>query len=472
MSVPLLKTIFVTVFEGIEGKNLLRTSVVATLLKDSTVRVVLLVKSEDRKKYYQKEFGHRQLFCEVVSDHAPSPLDMFFAALRYYLIDTETTRFRAKLLMESGGNIFSYWLRICTHRLLARKKVRTIARKLDLFLVKDSTYSDLFDRYSPDLVLCAQAFDESETHLLREAKMRGVRTVVYINTWDKVTARSAFRILADKFVVFNTIVRDELVVTNDVRVSDIFVSGIPQYDQYFDETVLQRVAGSFDTQIAPPVDKSTFLQLVGLTPDTRFVLYAPMGSEYSNQDWRVIDMLHRHITEKRYGERVELFVRFPPNDFLKNNEIEKRPWLRWQYPAVRFSNKRGGDWDMSFEDLKLLTDTLTHASLIVCYASSFSIDGCVFDVPVINLNFELQNEVCKLKSPTKFYHFAHYKKAVAVGAIKLVSNEDALIDAAVGYLAHPESEREERRLLVEQQCAYTDGKSGERIANFLLSNLV
>ena len=68
----------------------------------------------------------------------------------------------------------------------------------------------------------------------------------------------------------------------------------------------------------------------------------------------------------------------------------------------RFSNKRGVDWDMSNNDLRHLHDTLENISILICYASSISIDAIVFDKPVININFEVKEKQKLSKTPTYF----------------------------------------------------------------------
>ena len=59
------KIIFLTIFEGVEAKNLLRTSVLPTLLTDPAVRIVLFTKSLEKVEYYKKEFSDPRLIYEV-----------------------------------------------------------------------------------------------------------------------------------------------------------------------------------------------------------------------------------------------------------------------------------------------------------------------------------------------------------------------------------------------------------------------
>jgi CDP-glycerol glycerophosphotransferase (TagB/SpsB family) len=437
------KTLFLTIFEGVEARNLLRTSVVPTLLNDPEVRIVLFTKSPERVEYYKKEFNDPRLTYEVIAPIEVKGMDALFAFLKFLLLKTETT----DLQRSSHWSLFVSWL-------LARPWVRKAVRFLDYHLVKNATYNRYFDLYKPQAVLLAHLFDEPELRLLREAKKRGVTTIGFINSWDKVTARCILRLLPDKAIVFNDIVKSEMMEYNEMDEKNIFVSGLPQYDSYFT-----------DREYAP---REELFKKLHLDPEKKLIVYAPLGRSFGASDWDVIDLLYRLQGEGKFGADAAVLVRFQPNDFLDEAELKKRPHLIYDYPGIRFSGTRGVDWDMNAEHLKHLRDTLHHISLLVCYASSVSIDAAVFDKPIININFETRKVDSFEKASTKYYSFTHYKKALRAGGIRLVQNEGELVDWANQYLANPSIDREGRQRLVAEQCQFTDGKSGERIGKFIL----
>ena len=183
------------------------------------------------------------------------------------------------------------------------------------------------------------------------------------------------------------------------------------------------------------------------------------------------DLLYALQGKGKFGEHTALRVRFPPNDYLDQEEVKKRPFLRYDYPGVRFSEKRGIDWDMSPQELFHLSDTLHHMSLIICYASSISVDAALLDRPVININFEPITGKSVDGSAIKFYAMAHYKKALETGGIRLVNSEQELITWVNAYLGNPLLDHEGRVRLAREQCQFLDGKSGERIGKFILEQL-
>ena len=455
---PSMKTIFISMFEGVEVKNILRTDVVPTLLSDPEVRLVLLMKNEVRVELYRKEFNDPRIIYEVVPyvRSLGRGLDRIFATLKYTLLRTKTTDLRRRLSREAGKPYVVYAFERIVNVLLARPSVRKMVRFLDLLLVRNTLYASVFDSYAPDLVLLAHLFEEPEIHILREAKRRKIKSIGFVNSWDKVTARCIMRLLPDRAIVFNELVKQQMVSYNEMREENITVTGIPQYDFYHE-----------------PVNTSreTFCKRAGIDPRDRIIVYAPFGSTFSASDWDTIDFLHTCVKEKLFGPRISLLVRFQPNDFVDEHELRERPDLHYDYPGKRFTSTRGVDWDMTDADIQHLKDTLHYMDVLICYASSLSVDAVVFDKPVINISFEFKKPPSPLKSPTIFYGTAHYTEALRSGGIRLVHSERELVEWVGRYLKDPSVDREGRARLAKEQIQFFDGRAGERMGKFILANL-
>lgn len=455
-----MKTIFISIFQGVEAKNILRTAILDTLLKNERVRVVLFTGSKERVDYYKKEFQNDRLIYEVVEVAPASRTDVLFSKLKFTLLKTGTTDLLRRISRESGRSLITHWISKMLNSLLARPSVRKTFRYIDFLLIREHTYAKYFDIYTPDLVFLAYLFEEKEIHLLREAKRRQVKSIGLINSWDQVTSRCTLRLLPDKFIVYNNIVKQELVELNDVHPKDIYVGGIAQYDEYATHK---------------PKSRDLFFQDIRADQKKKLMVYASMGKAFSSSEWMIIDVLHGLNACGAFGEDMQILVRFQPNDFVDREELELRPHLLYDYPGTRFTKTRGVDWDMSKKEIQHLADTLHHADLMVSYASSISIDAALFDTPIININFTTEKIELFRGSPMQFYlqyHLIdHYMKAVATGAISVVQTVADFCVQVRKYLDDPALDRSKRRKLVETQCVYTDGKSGERIGRFLLQNL-
>lgn len=450
-----MKTIFISILQGIEAKNILRTDIYKTLVARPNTRVVFVVGDKDKVGYYSKEFYNDRVFYEISPAFKATLGERIFSFLKFKLINTETMDLRRTMAFQDNKSHPIYFsLSFLFNKVFARPLVRKIVRWGDYLFIRNRMFNDLFDKYNPDAVFLAHLFDDVEIAILKEAKKRNVLSFGFINSWDKLTARCMMRILPDKLFVYNNIVRDEAINLADMKSENINVVGIPHYDFYFREKTNS---------------KKLFFKQYGIDISKEILLYSPIGKYFSNSDWEVIDLIHDYINKGLLAKPSELLVRFQPNDFIDDKEVEKRPWLKYCWPGTRFSNKRGVDWDMSNSDLNHLHDTLKHISILICYAASISVDAAVFDKPVININFEVKEKQEFSKTPTYFYKMSHYNKALKTGGIRLVENKDQLLFWINKYLTDPSIDRDNRKKLVEQQCYILDGKSGERIGLGIMS---
>ena len=450
-----VKTIFISIFEGVEAKNIMRTPILSTLLKDSNIKIVLFTKSEERVVYYKQQFPDLRLTYEIIKVPPPTGLDRFFASLKFTLLRTETTLLKRRMTYEESGNRIRFAIGLLLNKFLARPFWRKIIRKLDYLLVKDKLFDPYFEKYQPDCIFLAHLFDEPEIAMLRAAKKRNIFSVGLVNSWDKATARGIMRLLPDKLIVFNDIVKAEVIAHDDMKGEDIFVAGLPQYDIYSSHTLSSR---------------EEFFKKIRLDPQKRLIVYAPMGSSFSDVDWLMIDLIEDLVTTQKI-KNAQVLVRFQPNDFIDALELKKRPHLHYDYPGQRFSTKRGIDWDMDEVDLSHLADTLYHASLIVSFASSICIDALAYDKPSININFEPAGKRSLRKSPTSYYKMIHYQNVIKSGGIVMADSESELIDKANQLLDNQGRNKALRARLKREQWQFEDGRSGERIGKFILNNL-
>ena len=105
-----MKTIFITIFEGVEVKNILRTPILENLLSNGNIRIVLFTKSQDKVDYYKKEFNDPKLIFEVVENNKTSKLDGIFSKLKFTLLRTETTSLKRKMVCEYENKYIQYYI--------------------------------------------------------------------------------------------------------------------------------------------------------------------------------------------------------------------------------------------------------------------------------------------------------------------------------------------------------------------------
>ncbi len=450
-----MKTIFISIFQGVEAKNILRTDIYKELVSNKDVRLVFFLGSKEKAEYYKKEFSNFNVVYEVIKPYRLSGLNKFFSNLSFRFLNTDTVKLKRRMALDVDKKYISYCFDYILNKIIARPFFRRIARYLDYCFAKSYFFYEYFEKYKPSAVFLAHLFDDLEINFLKEARYRGVKSIGFINSWDKLTARNVIRILPDKLLVFNNIVKKEAIDYADMKEKDIEVVGIPQYDQYVKNNHTNREG---------------FCLEFGLDINKRTIVYAPNGKYSSTSDGSMIDFLYSLVNNGAISN-AQLLVRFQPNDFVDMEEIKKRPWLVYDVPGIRFSKERGVDWDMDGNDLRRLSDTLKNTDLFICYTSSLSIDAAVFNKPVINIDFDLEKQEGFLGSPRQYYRMTHYKNAINTGGVKVVKNKEGIIFWINSYLDNPELDSAGRKRLVEEQCWKIDGKSGKRIANYIINIL-
>lgn len=451
----IMKTILFPVLQGVVARNLLRTDFFDLLFRRNDIRVIILVNSKEKKEYLEKEFGAGNIIYEVIGSFIEPSFQSIFTFLKYNLLRTERMDIRRKIYLHESRNFVVYYARLFFNRLFARPFFLQIARKMDMLLVNDKNFIYLFEKYRPDLLLSAHPFSDIEASLIRQANKRHILSIGIINSWDKMTSRSILRILPDKLIVHNEIVKREAILYTGMNEKDIMVVGVPHYDIFFR---------------GKPRERVEFYARFNIDPEKRIILFCPTGQYYGKNDIEIINTLIKLQVSNLIGSDIQIFVRFPPNDNVDIKGISDLSKVIFYQPGIRFSSKRGIDWDMDFEDIQLLYDTLYWSALIICPPSSLSIDASIVDRPIINIKFG-DTRTYSTDNINLYYDSDHYKNILRHGGVRLVLNESELILWIKRYLNDQSLDRDGRRLIAEEQCYKLDGQSSRRMSKVILNSL-
>ncbi|MBI2024686.1 MAG: CDP-glycerol glycerophosphotransferase family protein [Candidatus Harrisonbacteria bacterium] len=445
-----MKTVFIAVFQGTEFRNIIRTDIYKELINQPNVRLVLFTDNEVKRDYFQSQFNAPNVIYEIANDYRPHWSAPIFGFLKYNLIKTGTLDMKRRRKLEQNGNYFNYYFRWLTNRLLANRLSRIITRWAAFHLVRDDFFASYYDKYQPQMVLLAHLFSDIETSMLREAKRRKIISVGLINSWDKLTSRNMLLLLPDKMLVHNRIVKNEAIRLADMSKKDITIVGIPHFDHHFK---------------TPRSSKKEFAKRFGLDPNKRYVVFCPEGKTYIDSDGQMASLIDEMIASGELPNDLQLIIRLPPNDIIDIYPYKTKVVI--QQAGKRFSKKRGVDWDMDEEDFRLLADTMRHASVIILYASTVAMDAAVFNKPLISVNIKFPN----YPSTDWVYEYEHCGTLLRTGGLDYVRTRADLANSIKRYLENPQFNDDGRSRIREEQCHYLDGRSGKRVAEYILDLL-
>ncbi|MDO8467187.1 MAG: hypothetical protein Q7S83_03565 [bacterium] len=441
-----MKTVFLAVPHAVFSSDLLRTKYIEYLAQK--YKVVVLSEMFDAAE--AKERGYFQS-----------------SNVAYIKRDIENPRFwgRMKFLRVALINEFDYLISIKHFykrpnyaNNWKRRVVRMIGLPFKYFLTADfftkwelkycpisPQFNSLLSEYKPDLLITATpGFSPLEAELVVLAKRSGLPSVAVNFSWDNLTMNSKHIRKTDWLIAWNEVMRQEAINIHKYSPEKVSVSGTLRFDPYFDDSDAVIGAGKEEPT------RKTFLESKGLNPENKTVFHTTVTKAYPFQKKYINDLIK--LRDSKKIPYVNFLIRIHPLDLIENySEFKNIPDLCLE--------RSGQNVEMSYTDLLNLKYSLKYTDLNINYASTITIEACIFDKPVINIGY--------LDRFALAYEFNHYQPIYESGAIKLAKTDEDLPILINQYLEHPESGREQRLAIVDKYVQFTDGLSYKRSVDAL-----
>ena len=317
---------------------------------------------------------------------------------------------------------------------------------------------DLLNNIKPDLVFIS-SINPSDLKLLQQAKRRKLKTVQMIKSWDNLTSKTFLATIPDFLIVHNEVMKNEAIVLDDMLREKIFISGIPQFDYLVKNREKLEVA------------RKDFYKKLKINPNKKVILFCASGDWLNPYEEEILKDLYYAIKEGRVIDDVQIHIRMHPKYQSNFDEIEKISEFTMDRPFTYLDKNNFNSWIFQEEEIEHWYNSIYHSSMVINTASSISIDAAVLDRPIICIGFDGKEKLSYEHSVLRFYSRDHYANLIKTKGIDLVKNNDELIESINKYLKDLDCKKEERKMLVKQQCYNLDGKSSLRIADFIKSKL-
>lgn len=455
-----MKTIFLALSSSAETKNLLRTDFF-TNLKASGVRMVLFV-PKDKVTFNQQAFGGPDVLVEPIADleHDSSTLRRFWKTLSYNSVPTRTIWIRSNKIFFDSPNLIQGLLLpmkklvwILGHLKPWRSFIRFV--EFNAFHEDIGVWKPWFDQYKPEAVFAANIIHGTHNALIKYARRRGVTSIGMTRGWDNLTSKGLILCHPDYLVLQNGVIAEEAQRINDIGEQAIRIVGWPQYDPY--------------SRKEWELDRASFCALVGADPNKRILLYAMGGILNIDDPLEHVEMLDRAIQNGELPPATVL-VRAHPKYDVSLKGIEKYTNVIFYQPGKKVSDAVG-EWEFDDCDILVLTNTLRHSDIVFNTGSTLSIEAAIFDRPVILLGFDGYENKPYYQSVRHGLDVTHYRYIRETGATRTAHDEQEMIVLTNQYLLHPEMDHEGRQKLVSEQVHFSDGQSGERLAEAVIKIL-
>lgn len=447
-----LKTIVITIYDGLISKNILRSDAFKILQTIPHLRIVLLVQP-NKVSYFRERFSSANVFVAAAPAPTYPKLDEFF-----FWVATCSTPSASSWFRIQSYTLFNP-LKFFGARLLRLLGQLTWWRRLLNVLYEwapDRSYETLLQTYQPDLVFVANLISSHDTRLMKAAKQRGIPAVGMVKSWDNIGNKAFVYLHVNVLMVPNEVVRDEAVAFLRVPEDAIRIVGLPQFDSYVDKTRIML--------------RTEFFKRIGADPEKKLILFAATGREWTPDEPDILEALSKAIERCDIKEPVQVLVRFHPKYENPIDRLSQLPHLICERPGV-FATRKLGEWEFEEGDIEHLMNSLYHADVCINTASTMAIESMVFDKPTIGIAFDGLRRLPPHRSVSRFYQFPHNKKLVALGGEEIVHSMPEHITAINRGLRDPAFRAEGRARTRDRECYRLDGKAGERIARVIMDAL-
>jgi len=221
-------------------RDVLRGDTFEELTSNPNIKLVI-VSTACECEEFKKEFSRPNVEFEILHDYKPNRFENLLQSLYLSTLSfrSSTIRFYAKNDKRSALRIFIP-LTNCLSKVLGRFRLQRLIGKLMFVANSKRDYERLFDKHSPDAVVVTRVLRGSPDYpILKEAARRELPTMALASSWDNFTTKGFFPFGIDRLVVWNHVMKQEAIELFGFPEENIFVSGIPRFDNYFNSPQLR-----------------------------------------------------------------------------------------------------------------------------------------------------------------------------------------------------------------------------------------
>jgi hypothetical protein len=474
------KRIFISADHGMAIIYFLQSDVVPLLL-EAGIEVVVLTDDETRDRIAQRFARPGLTFEGLRLKQAAAYASTFKPRLQWLLaflrrvggswrINTEAMDSHIwEVWVENSWKFrLGVWLPAALAILLLRSfsfARKYLVRLQDDLIPQPRLYSDLFEKYKPNLVIASTAGWRLDRYLLREARLQRVPSLAAIVGWDNPSSYAIRGATVDYATCWSALQKEELVKGSDWDPRRVNIGGIPSYDGYFRKEWL--------------LSREDYFKLHGLDPARRLISYACSFVHFA-PNYPNVEALARLVAGDRLCGPAQLLIRLHPSHFQDKPRIfaeerERIFELETKYPHVHVVKPVALGGSLGYyggEDMDEKSSMMAHSDVLVTVYSTMVVETAVHDTPIVAAVLDVPggwNKPGKYSlSLRKIGNWPTHQRFRQARAGRVASNEQQLQELLDLYLANRDLDKMERRRFIEREITFTDASAGRRTAEYIL----
>jgi len=465
-----MKTLFLSVPYGMSARNFLRSDVFRTLREHCRL-VVLTPLAKDPA--FLQEFSHPNATFVAVERNRSLILHKvieLLAIIQTYFFTKDHPI--ETLLMLKNQLKKENPLRYAAYAAFANTvgRLPVVVRWLETIserLQRNTVLLALFEKHRPVLVFLTHPFVQEELEIALCARSKNVPALCMVHSWDNLTSKSGLRQLTspqvgrvfpaslfERVVVWNEVLAEELVELYGYPRERIFLSGIPQFDIYAE-------AGKM-------MSRQQFFSDIGADPAKKLIYFLATSPFLIHDQTLAVKTLVEALRKGRFGVECQLLIRFHPRtDMSEWAQTFKGADVFFQTPSSAYTLITvPNEWKAEHVRVDNFAESLLYCDVVINGMSTTSIDAAWFDKPTVCFAFD--GDVSNNPMMPVYYGNTHYKKLLALEGVRVAWSPAEMIDRVRAYLADPALDAAGRKRIRDRYIYRLDGKSGDRVARYLL----
>lgn len=309
----------------------------------------------------------------------------------------------------------------------------------------------------PDLIISTRPVDYMEAYLLESARRLGIHRVMYILSWDNITSKGFFPVLANSYLTWSAIMNQELKDYYGIPDSSIYTTGVTHFDVHA-QVRDQRKSGE------------EILNSIGLNNSLPYIFFTMSASYFAPNEIDIIEYLASEVEANSFGPEMQLVIRPHMANLMADrsdqswlNRLKKLDSNRVKTDFPKSENTLL-TWYMAQDDMLRLSTLLYNASVCLNSGSTVAIEALYLDKPVVITAFDTEQQIY-MNSARRLIDYIHLRKLFDMSACKVVHDLQQLKEAIIFYLNNPKADSKQRKYAVEQECFKNDGKATQRFVD-------
>ena len=288
------------------------------------------------------------------------------------------------------------------------------------------------EHHKPDFIFCTNQRQSQAIAPLLAAQDLGIPTSTFIFSWDNLPKATTLVETDYYFVWSNHMKREMHMYCPYVKETSVFVTGTPQFESHFDQSLLK--------------SKSVFFNEHNLDSNKRYICYSGDDIVTSPLDQYYVEDLAKTVIElNHHGYNLGIIYRKCPVDFTDryNSILEKYKNVIIVIDPIW--RPIGNNWNEIIptkEDFALLANISEHSEFVANVASSMVFDFAAHNKSCLFFDYEQPQLVKGIRDIGQNYNYIHFRsmpsKQAAIWSfdkISLTKTVKMILDSEISSVA-------------------------------------